>query len=104
MGFQKEHGPDEATRTDATFDDEALSYDLDGEDGSDPDEWYIKTEMGTYLNTPSGAIDATASLIPEAPEEDPDQTPSDESDGALDGAVLMVRQKKREKKKVSESD
>ncbi|KAF4146435.1 hypothetical protein GN958_ATG04364 [Phytophthora infestans] len=33
-----EHGPDEASRTDATFDDEALNSDLDGEDGADPDE------------------------------------------------------------------
>ncbi|KAF4148428.1 hypothetical protein GN958_ATG02369 [Phytophthora infestans] len=56
------HGPDEASRTVATLDDEALNSDLDGGDGADLDEWYIETETGTKLNTPSGVIDATASL------------------------------------------
>ncbi|KAI9991795.1 hypothetical protein PInf_017156 [Phytophthora infestans] len=44
------------------FNDEALNSDLDGGDGADLDEWYIETETGTKLNTPSGVIDATASL------------------------------------------
>ncbi|KAG3237086.1 hypothetical protein PI124_g17916 [Phytophthora idaei] len=60
-----------------SFDDETLNSELDGEDGADPDEWYIEPETEASPDT----TDVNASLDEVDACEEPEEAASDESDG-----------------------
>ncbi|KAG6942809.1 hypothetical protein JG687_00018848 [Phytophthora cactorum] len=73
----------------ASFDDETLNSELDGEDGADPDEWYIETEASPDTTDVNASLDEVGAC------EEPEEAASDESDGGggEDGAALLARQK-----------
>ncbi|KAG3134682.1 hypothetical protein C6341_g22058 [Phytophthora cactorum] len=73
----------------ASFDDETLNSELDGEDGADPDEWYIETEASPDTTDVNASLDEVDAC------EEPEEAASDESDGGggEDGAALLARQK-----------
>ncbi|KAG2807489.1 hypothetical protein PC111_g16912 [Phytophthora cactorum] len=59
----------------ASFDDETLNSELDGEDGADPDEWYIETEASPDTTDVNASLDEVDAC------EEPEEAASDESDG-----------------------
>ncbi|KAF1772681.1 hypothetical protein GQ600_26144 [Phytophthora cactorum] len=59
---------------DTSFDDETLNSELDGEDGADPDEWYIEPETEASPDT----TDVNASLDEVDACEEPEEAASDE--------------------------
>ncbi|KAG4059167.1 hypothetical protein PC123_g5867, partial [Phytophthora cactorum] len=56
----------------ASFDDETLNSELDGEDGADPDEWYIETEASPDTTDVNASLDEVGAC------EEPEEAASDE--------------------------